>query len=201
MKEYARLLRMARSHVGKFLLALLCMAGLSVATAGMAYLVKPVIDDIFVNKDASMLAVIALAILLVAFIKGACSYGQIVLMSFIGQRVVTDLRNDLYNHIQRQSLSFFYRNPTGTLMSRITNDVTFIQMAVSEAVTSLLKDSLMLIALTFVIFYMNWKLALIALFVFPLAVYPIAKFGEKMRLVATDRQVTMGVLSSLLRET
>lgn len=198
---YTRLLRLARPHMGKFIIALVCMAGLSVATAAMAYLVKPVIDDIFVNRDASKLAVIALAILVVAFVKGACNYGQIVLMSFIGQRVVTDLRNDLYNHIQRQSLSFFYRNPTGTLMSRITNDVNFIQMAVSEAVTSLLKDSLMLVALTCVIFYMNWKLALIAIFVFPLAVYPIAKFGEKMRRVATDSQVTMGTLSSLLQET
>lgn len=198
---YTRLLRLARPHMGKFIIALVCMAGLSAATAAMAYLVKPVIDDIFVNRDASKLAVIALAILVVAFVKGACNYGQIVLMSFIGQRVVTDLRNDLYNHIQRQSLSFFYRNPTGTLMSRITNDVNFIQMAVSEAATSLLKDSLMLVALTCVIFYMNWKLALIALFVFPLAVYPIAKFGEKMRRVATDSQVTMGTLSSLLQET
>ncbi|MCK9230285.1 MAG: lipid A export permease/ATP-binding protein MsbA [Syntrophales bacterium] len=198
---YTRLLRLVRPHLGKFVIALLCMAGLSAATAALAYLVKPVIDDIFVNRDASKLAVIALAILVVAFVKGACNYGQIVLMSFIGQRVVTDLRSDLYNHIQCQSLSFFYRNPTGTLMSRITNDVTFIQMAVSEAVTSLLKDSLMLVALTFVIFYMNWKLALIAIFVFPLAVYPIVMFGEKMRRVATDSQVTMGTLSSLLQET
>ncbi len=201
MKIYLRLLAMARDHVGKFLIALLCMGGFSIATAAMAYLVKPIIDDIFVNRDASMLTIVALTILAVAFVKGICSYGQVVLMSFIGQRIVTDLRNNLYNHIQRQSLSFFYRNPTGTLMSRITNDVNFIQQAVSEAVTSLLKDSLMILALACVIVYMNWKLALVALFVFPLAVYPIVKFGEKMRRVATDSQVTMGTLSSLLQET
>jgi len=86
-------------------------------------------------------------------------------------------------------------------MSRITNDVNLIQGAVSEAVTSLFKDSFTLIGLIFVIFYRDWKLAIIAVFVFPLTIYPIAKFGEKMRKVATGTQVTMGSLTSLLQET
>ncbi|HOO91279.1 MAG TPA: ABC transporter transmembrane domain-containing protein, partial [Syntrophales bacterium] len=114
---------------------------------------------------------------------------------------VTDLRRELYNHIQRQSLSFFTKNPTGILMSRITNDVNFIQRAVSDAITSFIKDSFTLIGLIFVIFYRDWKLAMIAMFVFPLTVYPIAAFGRKMRKIATKRQVTMGSLTSLLQET
>ena len=201
MKIYRRILKLAHPYVSKFILALLCMIALSGATATLAYLVKPVIDDIFMDKNASMLPLISLAILSVAFIKGVCTYGQTVLMNFIGLRVVTDLRNDLYNHIQKQSLSFFYRNPTGILMSRITNDVNFIQQAVSEAVTSLLKDSLSIIGLTVVIVYMDWKLAIIAFLVFPLTIYPIAKFGEKMRRVATDGQVAMGSLTNMLQET
>lgn len=201
MNLYLRLLKMAKPHVGKFLLALLCMGGFSAATAAMAYLVKPIIDDIFVDRNMSMLTLVAVAILVVAFLKGLCSYGQLVLMNYIGQRIVTDLRNELYNHIQRHSLSFFYRNPTGMLMSRITNDVNLIQQTVSDAVTSLMKDSLLIVALTCVILYMNWKLALVAFFVFPLALYPIVVFGRKMRKVSTDSQVTMGTLSSLLQET
>jgi len=122
-------------------------------------------------------------------------------MSHIGFRIITDLRNDLYRHILRQPLSFFTKHPTGILISRVTNDVTYLQGAVSEAVTSLLKDSFTLVGLVFVIFWRDWKLAIIASLVFPLAVYPIAQFGRRMRRIATESQVSMGALISLLQET
>jgi len=177
------------------------MLAVGSTTAALAFLVKPALDGIFLGQDVTKLKWIPLIIIVMYFIKGGCSYGQTVLMNFIGQRVVTDLRSDLYNHIQKQSLSFFNKNPTGILMSRITNDVNLIQGAVSEAVSSLFKDSFTLIGLIFVIFYRDWKLAIIAAFVFPLTIYPIAKFGEKMRKVATGTQVTMGSLTSMLQET
>jgi subfamily B ATP-binding cassette protein MsbA len=201
MNVFKRLLKLSKPHIPKFLLAALCMLAVGATTSSLAFLVKPALDEIFLKKNAEMLKLIPIAIIIIYLIKGSCSYGQTVLMNFIGQRVVTDLRNDLYNHIQRQSLSFFTKNPTGILMSRITNDVNLIQGAVSEAVTSLFKDSFTLIGLVFVIFYRDWKLAIIAVFVFPLTIYPIAKFGEKMRKVATGTQVTMGSLTSLLQET
>jgi len=201
MNVFKRLLKLSKPHIPKFILAMLCMLAVGATTSALAFLVKPALDEIFLNKNADMLKYIPIAIVVIYLIKGSCGYGQTVLMNFIGQRVVTDLRNDLYNHIQRQSLSFFTKNPTGILMSRITNDVNLIQGAVSEAVTSIFKDSFTLIGLIFVIFYRDWKLAIIAVFVFPLTIYPIAKFGEKMRKVATGTQVTMGSLTSLLQET
>jgi len=201
MNVFKRLLKLSKPHIPKFLLAMLCMLAVGATTSALAFLVKPALDEIFLNKNADMLKYIPIAIVLIYLIKGSCSYGQTVLMNFIGQRVVTDLRNDLYNHIQRQSLSFFTKNPTGILMSRITNDVNLIQGAVSEAVTSIFKDSFTLIGLIFVIFYRDWQLAMIATVVFPLTIYPIARFGKKMRKVATGTQVTMGSLTSLLQET
>ena len=201
MNIFKRILKLARPHIPKFLLAMLCMLAVGTTTSALAFLVKPALDEIFLNKNASMLKWIPIVIIAIYFIKGACNYGQTMLMSFIGQRVVTDLRGELYNHIQLQPLSFFTKNSTGILMSRITNDVNLIQGAVSEAVTSLFKDSFTLVGLIFVIFYRDWKLALIAMVVFPLTVYPIARFGEKMRKVATGTQITMGRLTSLLQET
>lgn len=201
MDIFKRLLQLAKPHAAKFILAMFCMLVVGATTAALASLVKPVLDDIFIKKDAAMLTLIPLAIIVIYFIKMVCTYGQTVIMSFIGQRAVTDLRNELYNHIQRQSLSFFSSNPTGILMSRITNDVNLIQGAVSEAVTSLLKDSFTIVGLVFLIFYRDWKLAIIAMFVFPLTIYPIAKFGMMMRKVATKTQVTMGSLTNLLQET
>ncbi|MBN2397229.1 MAG: lipid A export permease/ATP-binding protein MsbA [Deltaproteobacteria bacterium] len=201
MKEFKRILRLSKPHIPKFLLAMVCMLAVGVTTSALAFLVKPALDGIFLAKDVAKLKWIPVIIIAMYFVKGVCSYGQTILMNFIGQRVVTDLRSDLYNHIQKQSLSFFNRNPTGILMSRITNDVNLIQGAVSEAVSSLFKDSFTLVGLIFVIFYRDWKLAIIAAFVFPLTIYPIAKFGEKMRKIATGTQVTMGTLTSMLQET
>ncbi len=201
MKVFKRLLGLSKPHIPKFLLAMVCMLAVGAMTSALAFLVKPALDEIFLAKNAAMLKWIPIIIIAMYSIKGACSYGQTVLMNFIGQRVVTDLRNDLYNHIQRQSLSFFNKNPTGILMSRITNDVNLIQGAVAEAVSSLFKDSFTLVGLTFVIFYRDWKLAIIAAFIFPLTIYPIAKFGKKMRKVATGTQITMGSLTSMLQET
>ncbi len=170
-------------------------------TSALAFLVKPALDEIFLKRNSDMLMWIPVAVIVIYLIKGVCNYTQTILMSFIGQRVVADLRNNLYRQIQMQSLSFFTKNPTGILMSRITSDVGYVQGAVSEAVTSLLKDSFTLICLVFVIFYRDWQLAIIAMFVFPLTIYPIAKFGAKMRNIATRTQVTIGSLTTLLQET
>jgi ATP-binding cassette, subfamily B, bacterial MsbA len=198
---FKRLLKLAKPHAFKFFIAMICMLFVGATTSSLAFLVKPALDEIFLKQNAAMLKWIPLAVLAIYIVKGICSYFQTVIMNFIGQRVVADLRADLYKKIQLQSLSFFTKNPTGVLMSRITNDVGFIQGAVSEAVTSLFKDTFTLIGLVFVIFYRDWKLALIAMCVFPLAVYPIAKFGQKMRKVATSTQITFGSLFSLLQET
>ena len=178
-----------------------CMLVVGATTSTLAFLVKPALDEIFLKKNSDMLMWIPVAVIVIYLTKGVCNYTQTILMSFIGQRVIADLRNNLYRRMQMQSLSFFTKNPTGILMSRITSDVGYVQGAVSEAVTSLLKDSFTLICLVFVIFYRDWQLAIIAMFVFPLTIYPIAKFGGKMRNIATRTQVTMGSLTTLLQET
>jgi len=201
MTIFKRLLKLAKPHMARFTLALLCMLVVGATTSALAFLVKPTLDEIFLKKNSAALQWIPLAVVGIYLIKGTCSYFQTILMNFIGQRIVADLRAALYRKIQIQSLAFFTKNPTGTLMSRITNDVGFIQGAVSEAVTSLLKDSFTLVCLVFVIFYRDWQLAIIAMFVFPLAVYPIAKFGQRMRQIASRTQVTLGSLTSLLQET
>lgn len=170
-------------------------------TSSLAFLVKQVLDDIFLKKDIMTLKWLPLAIIVIYLVKGVCTYSQNVIMSYIGLRVINQLRNKLYEQMQKQSLAFFSQHPTGILMSRITNDVTYIQHAVSDAVTSLLRDSFTLICLVFVVFYRDWQLAIIAMVVFPLTIYPITKFGKKMRSVAKSTQITMGSLTSILQET
>ena len=192
---------MAKQYYVRFIFAAICMVVAGGLQSALPLIAKPAIDEIFMSKNIDALKWIPLAIIAIFLFKGLANYGQTILMSSIGLRIVTDLRNKLYEQIQKQSLSFFAEHPTGLLMSRITNDVQAVQTASSEAITALVKDTFMLIALVGVIFYMDWKLALIAMVVFPLTIYPISRFGKKMRKVTTSSQITMGTLNSLLQET
>ena len=201
MEAFKRLLLMAKKYYLRFILAAICMVIAGGLQSALPLISKPAIDKIFVSKDMGALTWIPFAIVGIFLFKGLCNYGQNILMSSIGLRIVADLRNKLYECIQRQSLSFFTGHPTGVLMSRITNDVLSVQSAASEAVTALVKDTFTLVCLVGVIFYTDWKLALLAMIVFPLTVYPIAWFGRKMRKVTTSTQITMGTLNSLLQET
>lgn len=201
METFKRLLLMAKQYYVRFIFAAICMIIAGGLQSALPLISKPAIDEIFVNKDIAALKWIPFAVVAIFLFKGLCNYGQSIIMSSIGLRIVTDLRNKLYEQIQKQSLSFFADHPTGLLMSRITNDVQSVQTAASEAITALVKDSFMLISLVGVIFYTDWKLALIAIVVFPLTIYPIAFFGRKMRKVTTSSQITMGTLNSLLQET
>ena len=201
MEAFKRLLFMARQYYVRFLFAALCMLIAGGLQSALPLMAKPAIDEIFVRKDVSALQWVPFAVIAIFLFKGLCNYAQQILMNSIGLRIVTDLRNKLYEQIQKQSLSFFSMHPTGLLMSRITNDVQSVQTASSEAVTALVKDSFTLMGLIGVIFYTDWKLAIIAMLVFPLTIYPISWFGKKMRHVTKSTQVTMGTLNSLLQET
>ncbi len=177
------------------------MIFVSATTAGSAYLVKPVLDDIFFKKDLAKLNFLPLVIVVLFGMKGLFSYGQSFLVASVGQRVIADLREKIYSHIQSLSLSFFTRNPTGVLMARITNDVAAVQGAVTDALTGLLRDSFTIVGLVVVVFYHNWKLAILAMIVFPLAIYPVIRFGQKLRSYSHRTQSTIGDLTSILLET
>ncbi len=201
MDVYKRLLILAKAQILRFLLAAFCMAIVGGATAAAAFLVKPALDDIFLSRKETSLYWIPAAVIIVYLVKGAANYGQHVLMNYIGNRIIADLRSILYRNIQTQSLSFFTKNPTGTLISRVLNDVSLIYVTVSNSVTSLFKDTFTLIALIGVVFFRDWKLALIAVAVFPLAIYPIVLIGRKVRKTSMKTQITMGGLTDLLQET
>ena len=201
MQSFKRLLLMSKKYYLRFLLAVPCMILAGMLQSALPLIAKPIIDEIFINRDLSTLKWVPFIIIFIFLLKGLATYAQSIIMSSIGLRIVTNLRNVLYEKIQLQSLSFFAEHPTGLLMSRITNDVMSVQTASSEAITSLVRDTVMLVSLIAVIFYTDWKLALIAIVVLPASAYPISWFGRKIRKVTTSLQVTMGALNSLLQET
>ena len=189
-----------RPHLGRLLLAGLLMAIAAGATAALAYLMEPVLDEIFLEKDRTLLIVVPVLVLVITLIRGAATYGQAVLMAFVGQRVIADLQSRVFAHILRFDLAFFQDTASGGLVSRLTNDVNMMRNAVANALTGLVRDSLTLLFLVGVMFEKDWKLALIACVVFPIAIYPIARIGRRMRKVSTSALQELGLFTARLNE-
>ncbi|MBF0377070.1 MAG: ATP-binding cassette domain-containing protein [Desulfamplus sp.] len=200
-ERYKSLFHVIWQHWEKLFFAMICMVVVAASTAASAYLVKPMLDDIFVNKDSNGLLFIPVAAITVFLLKGVATYGQNYLMSYVGEQVIKSFRNRLYENIIDLPLAFFNQEKTGTLMSRITNDVNIVKGMVSSAVTSLLRDFFTVIGLICVIFYMDWKLAVWAFLVLPAAFYPIVAFGRRVRRFSTGCQEAMAEINVFLHET
>ena len=199
--RHKRLLLLIKDKWLRLSFAMGCMMVVGVSTSATAFLIKPVLDDIFLKQDARMLKIIPVAIVIIYFLRGIAYYCQVYLMSYVGQSIITSLRNILFSKIQDLSLSFFHEEKTGALMSRVTNDVNIVKEMVSNAVTGALKDSFTIVCLTIVIFYRDWKMAIFAFLILPLAFFPIVEFGRRVRKVSTGYQEAMADMSSFLHET
>ena len=199
--RHKQVLSMVKDSRFIFFLAVVCMMVEAAGQSAAAFLVKPVLDGVFIDKDTLMLKLIPLALLILYFLRSLAMFGQEYLMSFVGQNIIRRLRNRLYDRIQDLPLSFFHKERTGVLMSRVTNDVNIIKSMVATAVTGSLRDSLTIMGLTFVIFYQIWELAVIAFLVLPVAFYPIVIFGRRVRRTSTGCQKAMADMNSFLHET
>lgn len=199
--RHRELLKLVKDQWGKLAMAMVCMLVMAGASSAVPFLIKPVVDDIFINKDVTMLRLIPLAVIIVYFLQGVGMYGQECLMHYVGQNIIRRLRNQLYEKISDLPISFFQKEKTGVLMSRITNDVNIIKSMVSSAITGALRDFFTIIGLTCVIFYRDWKMALFAFVVLPVAFFPIVAIGKRVRKVTTGTQEAMADLTSMLHET
>jgi subfamily B ATP-binding cassette protein MsbA len=199
--RHRRLLLLIKDQWFRLFIAMACMLLMAGSRSAISLLVKPVIDDVFVNKDFRMLMLIPLAVATMFFILGIAMYFQEYLMNYVGQNIVRQLRDGLYERIQDLPISFFQREKTGVLMSRVTNDVNVIKNMVSSVVTGSLRDIFTIIGLIFVIFYLDWEMALFAIIILPVAFLPIVVLGRKVRKVTTGSQIAMADLTSSLHET
>lgn len=198
---YLRLWRLIQPFWRRIIIAMLAMLGVSGITALIAFLIKPALDDIFFAKRVEMLYILPPLVVLLYFLKGFFFYTHEYMMNYVGGMIITQLRDALYRQYMALPQLFFDRTATGLLISRVTYDVNILQSSVSTVITNLLKDIFTIIGLVGVIFYREWRLALIAMVVFPVAVLPIIKFGKRLRRISTHSQVSMSRLNSHLQET
>ncbi len=150
--------------------AFVCMGIAAASTALRAWLMEPVLDRIFIARDASLLLLLGGAALVLAFLKGFADYGQTVLMNRVGQRVIADVQKALFARLIRADLSYFNATSSGLLISRLTNDVGQLRSAAANVLAGIGRDAVTVVFLVGLMFYQDWLLALIAFFAFPLAI-------------------------------
>jgi len=193
-----RLFSYSAPYRGRLLWALVGMVVYAIGYAGLAYLVKPIFDSVLPNQEG--VATIAQAIVVVYLLKGMGSYASSYLMTDVGQRVVMDLRNELFRHILGQSAGFFAQGATGRLLSRINNDVGQVQQAVSETIGDLTRESLALVGFVALMMYYDARLTLFCLTAAPLVVYPLVRLGQRVRRTTRRSQEALEQLSHLSTE-
>ncbi|HTH15213.1 MAG TPA: ABC transporter transmembrane domain-containing protein, partial [Magnetospirillum sp.] len=177
-----------RPYWRKVVLAVICMAVSAGATAMYAWLMDPIINKIFVARKAEYLWPLAVTIIVTFGFKGIADYGEAVLLSRVGLKVIADMQQRLFSRLMELDVAYFHVNQSGKLMSRLTNDVNSMRFAVSNALTGAGKDASSVVFLVGLMFYQDWVLSSLTFFVFPLAILPIRKLGRRMRKVTANTQ-------------
>lgn len=201
MYVYRRLLTYLKPYVSRLIVAGFCMVGVACLTASLAFLVKPALDGIFLERNRTMLFLIPLSVALVYILKGFCDFGQYYLMAYIGQSVIKDIREQMFSKLEDMSVAFFVRHSTGELLSKMNNDVALVQGAMTSAITGIVRDAVTVVALVFVVFYRDCWLALMAMVVFPLAVYPLLNFGKRLKRYSRRMLISLEDITERLNET
>jgi ATP-binding cassette, subfamily B, bacterial MsbA len=201
MEIYKRLLTYLTPYKARLAWSVLFMGLTSLMVSAQAYLVKPVLDKVILAKNMELGLLLPPALVIVTILKGSAAYGRDYLMGWVGQKIVNDIRDQLYTHVESLSVSYFTRTPTGVIMSRIVNDVNLVQGAITRAPSSLVQGIFTMVALTGYILYLNWRLAVFSIIVLPLAGIALSRFSRRFRRASTSMQEQIGVLTTHLHET
>ena len=197
LKEYMPYYKHYKKEI---FLALLGMIIVSAATAATAYLVKPVLDKVFIEKNEKMLYILPLFIILAYFIKGVGAVIQQYYIAYIGEDIVRKIRDKFLSHILSLDLNFFKKIHSGELISRIINDINRIQNAISTQMANLIQNSLMALFLMGVVIYQNPKLAFFALVILPFLIYPISIITKKLKKLSKKSQAKTADINKHLSE-
>ena len=201
MNLYLRALLYVKPYLFRAMCAGLCTIIAAGGTAYLPWVIKDMVDQVLRDKNTEMLNYIALSIVVIFVIRGIAFYGQSYLMSYVGQRVIIDIRRAVFTKLQRLGMSFYDKNKTGTIMSYVTNDVSALQGALVDNVVEMITESVILIASIVMMIYLDWKLFLVTFGTFPFVLGFIDIFGKRIRKSGSRIQEAAADITSVLQET
>ncbi|MCL4496812.1 MAG: ABC transporter ATP-binding protein/permease [Deltaproteobacteria bacterium] len=185
----------------RLILAMISMAIVSVLTGLLAYVVKPLINNIFITKSYEDLLLIPILVMAIFVVKNIFYYAEFYYIGNVGQNIIRTLRDEVYSAIVKFPVPKLNKIPTGVLIARITYDINIIQRTVSDSVSAVMKDILTILVLIVVVFYMDFYLAVVVFVLFPVVIIPVTLLGKKARKTSTDTQTEMGNITKFLDET
>ena len=197
---YLRTLELLKPYKAQFGLALVCMVFFGATDGVVPFLVKYILDGVFAKQDKFLLYVLPSALIVFALVRAGLDFGQQFLVARVGHNLVRDLRSKLNSHLLSLSADFFVRAESGDLLSRMNSDVLLARSMLTDSLASALRDSVRLIALLVAALYLDPLLALIAFLLFPLGIYPVYRFGRRLRKLGKVGQEAIGKVSSMLQE-
>jgi subfamily B ATP-binding cassette protein MsbA len=198
---FKRILLLVRPYWGRIALAAVISLLISGMNGGLAWLVKPALDGIFLEKDATLLALLPFAILALYLLRGVFSFFQSYLMRSVGAKVVRDIRGELYGRLLYLPVNDFKKESSGLLLSRTINDTGQLQGLLAYTVKDIFVEGATIIVLLFVAFYRRWDLALIAVTVLPSAFYGAQRLGKILKKISKEAQKKISVITEFLSET
>jgi len=190
-----------RPYRMSLILALACTVFVSLTSLVVPWLTgKGLIDKVIIKKNVHLLNLVALGFIALVMVKGAFSYLQTYLTSFIGYRIVMDMRDQIFQHLQRLSLSFYKRRRAGEIMSRLINDTGLLQNIFVENMMRLTLNILTVVGVLIFVFYIDWRLALFTLLVLPFIGFTLRRFGSRIKKFSNLVQMKVADISSTVQE-
>lgn len=183
------------------LVSAICSIVVGAMDGAFAWLVEPVLKKIFAGKDTGIFLLVPVGIIAMFLFRGICRFTYDTTIKLAGQKAIQDIRNDLYQSTIRKDMSFYNRQATGELMSRMTNDIGMMQEGMANVVCGLFRDTISFVSLLGVIFYRNWQLAILCFIVLPVTIYPAQLIGKKIKNAARRSLDVMGGIGAILQET
>jgi subfamily B ATP-binding cassette protein MsbA len=187
-------------HLSLLFLAIGFMVIAAAMTAAFATIIEPVIDQVLVGGNTGRVWALGFGILIIFTVRGLASYLETILMNKIGQMIVERIQKDMFSRFMDLDLTFFHKNPSGQLLSRVINDVTIMRGAINGSITGIGQNLVTLILLVAVMFYQDWLLAIAAFTIFPFAAAFVAWIGRRLRKMSSDIQSRQAVLSDRLSQ-
>lgn len=199
-KDFLRILKLYLNFKVNILISFFCMIIVAACVGFHAWLVQPALDKVLIEKNIFYLYFVPSAIILTGIVKGIASYFQIISLQIIGNKVIADLRKQMFSKLINLDLIYYIRNKIGVTISRISTDTLFLNNSMTLIYSSLIKDSLTIIVLVGNMFYQNWQLAFLAIIFFPLSFIPIAILGKRIRNLTRNLQSQLGAIIGSLEE-
>ena len=205
LKSSAVIKRLLVNHVkpykSEIFIAIFFMVVVATCSAAVVWLTKPAIDKILVARNMRMLVIIPLLMLGVYVIKGIAEYYQGYLIKYVGQKILTDMQIQMYEHLLYADLAYVQSQSSGRLISRFTNDIILMRGAVSNMLIGCAKYFLSVVFLIIIMFNLEPFLSMFVFLAFPIAIYPVQKLGRKMRRITGDAQEELSNYTARLDET